>query len=149
MLHVLSTGERRPVTRGYSARYLPTGHVLYSVGVLFGVPFDLQRRQIVGEAVTLVEGIHRSGFGGSGQNFVVSPTGVALYVPGPASHTLDGWHLGWTRGGVSRGRSPDPASGRSRVRRDASRKTGTVAVCQRHRATCQACDVEGSPEQWS
>ena len=37
------------------------------------------------------------------------------------------------RGGFSRGRSPDPTSGRSRVRRDARREAGTVAIRQCHR----------------
>jgi hypothetical protein len=46
------------------------------------------------------------------------------------------------RGSVSRRRSPDSASGWSRVRRDAGREASTVAIRQCRRAGRERCDVE-------
>jgi len=82
--------EKILVKNGNNAQYLLTGHLVYALGgVLFAVPFDLQKLETIGEAVPVVEGIRRGavGVGGSAQ-FSVSRTGTMAYVPGPASLTL-------------------------------------------------------------
>ena len=40
----LKSGERKELFEGDTARYLPTGHIVYALGNnLFAVPFDLER----------------------------------------------------------------------------------------------------------
>ena len=58
----LGSGERKILVRGGSdARYLPTGHLTYSVGNdLFAVPFDLGRLEVTGGPVPLIQGVQRS-----------------------------------------------------------------------------------------
>src|SRR5262249_10518425 len=46
------------VERGADARYVPTGHLVYALaGTLLGVPFDVTRLAVTGEAVPLVENV--------------------------------------------------------------------------------------------
>jgi len=96
----LKSGARKTVVaRGTSARYLPSGHILYAVGgILFAVVFDLQQLEAVGGPVQVVEGVLRT----SGNpliafeaQFGVSPNGSLAYIPGPvnAESQLD---LAWT-----------------------------------------------------
>jgi eukaryotic-like serine/threonine-protein kinase len=43
---------------GSDARYIPSGHIVYTVGnTLFAVPFDLQREEITGTPVSILEGV--------------------------------------------------------------------------------------------
>ncbi len=55
----LSGGEERTVLEGAGAvRYLPTGHLVYGrEGRLFAVPFDLEKRQVTGTAITMPESV--------------------------------------------------------------------------------------------
>ena len=85
----LDGGDRRVLLDGGSdARYLPTGHIVYSLGgVLLAAPFDVARFQITGASMPMVEGVAR-GFGGVGlatSQFSVSDTGTLAYIPGPAA----------------------------------------------------------------
>ena len=59
----LGSAERKTLfTGGADARYLSTGHIVYAVGgVLFAVPFDLRRLEVVGPSVTVVQGVRRAG----------------------------------------------------------------------------------------
>ena len=68
-------------------RYLPTGHLVYALaGNLLAVPFDLDRLEILGGPVPLVEEVsHAVGTGGA--NFDISRDGTLVYLPG----------LGWVR----------------------------------------------------
>ncbi len=78
----LRTGERRVlIERGRSARYVPTGHILYVRDQsLMAVPFDLRRLSVTGPAVTVVDGLSRSGSG----SFTFSATGTLAYIPASA-----------------------------------------------------------------
>ena len=58
----LGGGERKVLVAGGSdGRYLPTGHLVYTLsGVLLGVRFDVNQLAVVGGPVPLVEGVRRS-----------------------------------------------------------------------------------------
>jgi serine/threonine-protein kinase len=78
----LESGELRPLIEGGSfARYSPTGHVVYSTeGMLFAVPFDLDRLQVTGPPRPLpdrVAGMRSSG----GVYFEISREGTLMYLP--------------------------------------------------------------------
>jgi eukaryotic-like serine/threonine-protein kinase len=84
----IKTGERkRLVPGGTDARYLPTGHLVYALGgTLFAVPFDLDRLEVKGGPVPVVEGVRRSPGATSGASqYGVSTNGSLIYVPGPSS----------------------------------------------------------------
>ena len=93
----LTSGERKTLFEGGAdARYLPTGHLVYAVGgSLFAVAFDVQRLEVRGPRVPMVEGVRRSGTNvslGTAQ-FSVSSNGSLVYVPGAVSAQ---WDLGLT-----------------------------------------------------
>ena len=78
----LDTRERRVLIEGGTdARYLPTGHLVYALaGNLLAVPFALDRLEVIGGPVPLVEGVayaRRSG----GANFDISADGMLVYLP--------------------------------------------------------------------
>ncbi|MGE4224146.1 MAG: protein kinase [Vicinamibacterales bacterium] len=54
------TGQRKDLLTGSaSARYVPTGHLVYArSGELVAVPFDLERLEITGPAVRVAEGVN-------------------------------------------------------------------------------------------
>ena len=82
----LASGERRTLIRnGSDARYLPTGHILYSVGsTVYGVAFDLATLTVKGEAVPVVTGVRRASSAAmAATQFSVSSNGSLLYMPGP------------------------------------------------------------------
>jgi Tol biopolymer transport system component len=56
---VLATGERKPIVDpGFDARYLPSGHLVYSDGrSLLAVPFDLDRLEVKAAPVKLVDDV--------------------------------------------------------------------------------------------
>jgi serine/threonine-protein kinase len=79
----LTTGQRKPLVRGSDARYLPTGHLLWTqFGRMLAVAFNPEREEVQGGPVAVVEGVRRSLASGSAQ-LVTSATGVLAYVPGP------------------------------------------------------------------
>jgi eukaryotic-like serine/threonine-protein kinase len=83
----LKSGERKTLVEGGSdGRYVPTGHLLYSVGgVMFAVGFDLRRVQIVGSPVPIVDGVRRSRGATTGTaDLATSDTGTLMYMPGPS-----------------------------------------------------------------
>lgn len=87
MVHSARTGTTKTILRdGSDARYIPTGHLAYMVeGTMMAVPFDLQRLEVTGGAVPVVEGIRRSAPGvGAAAQFALSSTGTLVYIPGPA-----------------------------------------------------------------
>jgi serine/threonine-protein kinase len=85
-----SGAEKTVIRNGNNARFVPTGHLLYAMGgVVFAVPFDLQKLETTGEPVPVMEGIRRGAVGvGGSAHFSVSSTGTLAYVPGPASLSL-------------------------------------------------------------
>ncbi|MCU1238310.1 MAG: serine/threonine protein kinase, partial [Candidatus Solibacter sp.] len=92
----LATGEVRTVyAGGYSARYLPSGHLVFMhEGTLFAARFDLARLQLRGNPVPMVEGIAATA--GSGQ-FSISQTGTLVYLPGQSESGK--WPLAWMTAG--------------------------------------------------
>jgi serine/threonine-protein kinase len=88
--------EYRPLIQGaISARYVPTGHIVFARSeTLWAVPFDLDRQEITGDAAPLVEGVHMGNLG-----FVpygISDNGVLSYVRGVDITTTDqGRNLIW------------------------------------------------------
>jgi len=83
MAQRLDTGERKLLLQGGTfPHYLSTGHLIYSqAGTLMAVPFDLDRLEISGSPVPVIQGI-RSGTRRGGPQFAVSRTGTLAYVPG-------------------------------------------------------------------
>ena len=79
----LKSGARTTlIAAGSAARYVPTGHIVYALGgVLHAAPFDLDRLEVTGASVPIVEGVLRDRATGVAQ-FVFSDSGSLLYVPG-------------------------------------------------------------------
>jgi len=82
----LPNGVRKTLVRGgYFGRYLRSGHLAYvHDGRLFAVPFDLDRLEIHGEPVPVIESIARIVSMGAVQ-FAASDSGIAVYVRGDVS----------------------------------------------------------------
>ena len=78
-------GVAREILRGTMARYVPTGHVVYSTpsGTLLAAPFDVEQLAIAGPAVPLVEGVAVDSTGVA--EFAVSRSGALLYATGIGS----------------------------------------------------------------
>ena len=78
----LDTGKVEVLLEGgTNARYLPTGHIVFSrAGALLAVPFDLERLEPTGDPVTVVEGILMEPEGAA--HFTFSDDGSLAYVPG-------------------------------------------------------------------
>ena len=77
-------GEVRTLLPGAMARYATSGHLVYAAanGTLLGAPFDLERLEVTGPSVGLLEGV--SVGGNSPSRFALSETGTLLYVQGPS-----------------------------------------------------------------
>jgi Tol biopolymer transport system component len=87
----LKSHERKTLIDGGSdARYLPTGHLVFALsGVVFALPFDVERMTPSGSPMPIVEGVRRSRTGTTGYaNFGISNTGSLAYMPGPVSTTV-------------------------------------------------------------
>jgi Tol biopolymer transport system component len=78
----LDTRELRIVVEGGSdGRYIPTGHLVYArSGGLVAVPFDVERLQVTGRQVPIMEGVMTNSLGAA--HFTFSSTGSLIYVPG-------------------------------------------------------------------
>jgi serine/threonine-protein kinase len=85
----LKSGERRVLVNGGSdARYISTGHLIYTLaGTLMAVPFDVKGLAVTGSAVPIVEGILAAGNNTGTSQFSVSENGSLAYIPGDASDT--------------------------------------------------------------
>ena len=85
----LGTGEVRFLLDGTQASYVPTGHLLFHAGEerIRAVPFDIDRLEIVGAEVPVLEGVF-VGPGGSASAFAVSETGTLAYVTGGFERSL-------------------------------------------------------------
>ena len=79
----LDTGERRELVTGSNPHYTASGHLVYGlVGSLMAIPFDLDRLDVRGSPVRVLEGITTKG--GGAANFAVSREGSLIYLPGGA-----------------------------------------------------------------
>jgi Tol biopolymer transport system component len=71
----LESGERKELFAGEFARYLPTGHLVYTFeSNLYAVPFDPVTLEETGGRATIVEGVYIF--------YAISNTGTLVYLPG-------------------------------------------------------------------
>jgi serine/threonine-protein kinase len=78
-----SASQPKVVLRGgYFGRYLASGHLVYiHAGTLFAAPFDLNKLEVIGQSVPVIEGV-ASNSGSAGANFTVSDNGTLVFLPG-------------------------------------------------------------------
>jgi len=78
----LETHEERVLIRGGGTpRYSPTGHIVYGVGgTLRAVLFDLDRLEVTGDPVPVVEGVMTKPTGAT--NFSLAADGSLVYIAG-------------------------------------------------------------------
>jgi serine/threonine protein kinase len=79
----LNTRQKKTlIDGGTSAVYSQSGHIVYArAGKLFAVPFDLQRREVTGTPMEVLDGVMMSGNTGAA-HFSLSDHGDLAYVPG-------------------------------------------------------------------
>lgn len=94
----LENGERRTIHRhGSSARYVPTGHLVYMRGEsLMAVPFDLAQLTVHGSSMPVVDAVITQSTG-SGY-FSFSDDGCLVYLTGEAREIIQ--RLVWSADGV-------------------------------------------------
>jgi serine/threonine-protein kinase len=83
----IRSGERKVLVRGgYFAGYVPTGHLVYvHEGRMLAAPFDVERLELRGQAVPVVEGIATSeSFGGA--QFSIGGNGTWCTCPAGSRH---------------------------------------------------------------
>ncbi len=93
----LATSEIRELIRGgFRPRYVSTGHVLFARdGDLWAAPFDLDRLEITGPEVPVVQNVQQTGFQG-GAAYAFSDDGVLMYLLGSeVSSEVGGRSLLW------------------------------------------------------
>ncbi len=85
----LETGEHRVILEGgMSARYCPTGHIVFCRhSAVYTAPFDLGTLQVTGSSVPVLEGVETDSEDGSG-HISISDNGSLLYVPDDAGQML-------------------------------------------------------------
>ena len=81
----LDTGAQHPVAQGGSARYVPTGHLVYArAGGLYAVRFDAARLAAIGAPVKVAEAVITHPNSGAAQ-FAISETGTLVYAAGDST----------------------------------------------------------------
>jgi serine/threonine-protein kinase len=92
MVQSLKSGERKELLEGDTARYLPTGHIVYAVkNSLFAVPFDPDKLQVTGGPVSMIESVQR--VGDYAPQIAVSDSGTLVYISGTAESVALGRNL--------------------------------------------------------
>ena len=116
----VTTDERTVlIDGGRDGRYVPTGHLLYTLnGALVAVRFDVGSRMVSGAPVPLVEGVRESTGNLGAAQFSVSSNGSLVYIPAPGELLLT-----WvSRDGTEESLPlPPRAYGRPRVSPDGTR----------------------------
>lgn len=70
------------IERGYDARYVPTGHLLFArSGNVHAVSFDLDRREVTGEPVAITSSVAMDSLFFQAQ-YAISDNGTFVYIPG-------------------------------------------------------------------
>jgi serine/threonine-protein kinase len=84
----LATGAYRTLVQGVMAKYAPTGHLVYVTadGALLAAPFALDRMEVTGDAVALLEGLGVRNFGSV--DLSIAGDGTLAYVTGSSSGGL-------------------------------------------------------------
>jgi serine/threonine protein kinase/Tol biopolymer transport system component len=82
-VQLVRTGEQRELIQGGThPRYVPPGYLAYAQGGnLMAAPFDVQRLEVTGAAVPVVQEVMQSPVSGAAQ-YSVSATGSLVYVSG-------------------------------------------------------------------
>jgi serine/threonine-protein kinase len=85
----LRSGKWRVLVEGGSgAEYVDTGHLLYVSGnTLHAVPFDLDRLELTGNAVPLLEDVAVGRAGRGAPQYAISPTGTLVYARASAAQS--------------------------------------------------------------
>ena len=107
-VHSLATGERRDLLDGGThPRYSSSGHLIYARdGNLIAVPFDPQNLRVLGDPVTVVEGVVQAPLTGAAQ-YSISSNGSLIYVPASVQATER--NLVWvTRNGTEQSLTTEP-----------------------------------------
>ena len=79
VLSLEADAKKEVIASGVDARYLPTGHVLYSIeDVLYAIGFDATSLSVTSGPVAILEGIWNAG----SPNYAVSSEGTLVYVRG-------------------------------------------------------------------
>jgi serine/threonine protein kinase/Tol biopolymer transport system component len=90
----LPGGEPKVLVRGgFYGRYVSSGHLLYMHdGTMLAAPMNLERLELTGPSVEVVENVSGASNNGNAQ-FAVSDSGTAVYVPedGPSPSTSIQW----------------------------------------------------------
>jgi serine/threonine-protein kinase len=77
----LETGELKILLQGTRPHYAPSGHLIFArEGALMGTRFDLERLEVTGDAVPIIEDMRWSP--GAAVDFDLSENGTLVYVPG-------------------------------------------------------------------
>ena len=126
---VTAGGRKVVINGGRDARYLPTGHLVYGLdGVILGVPFDLDSREVTGGPVSLIDGVAAAEGSRSGaMQVAVANNGSLVYVPG--SGGTDYLSLVWVDrdGNATVISAPPRAYGTPRVSPDGTRIAVDIA----------------------
>lgn len=90
----LKTGQWRVVQQGgYFGRYLPSGHLVYlHQDTLFAVAFDIDRLEVRGKPIPVLENVSANTDFGAGQ-YDFAQNGTFVYRSGKSSRT--GWPIAW------------------------------------------------------
>jgi serine/threonine-protein kinase len=104
----LPSGERHDlVASGSHPRYARSGHLIYArQGTLFAAPFDLDRLEVTGASVPMIEGVLQFELNGNA-NYSVSETGTLVYLSGSVAATPN--RLVWVRRDGTEQSLPAPA----------------------------------------
>jgi serine/threonine protein kinase/Tol biopolymer transport system component len=82
VMQSLKSAKRTVLFAGHRPQYFPTGHLVYGSGNnnLFAIPFDLDRLEVIGGPVPVVEGVWRRPEGAP--QYAISDSGTLVYIPG-------------------------------------------------------------------
>jgi serine/threonine-protein kinase len=92
MVQPLKSGDPKELLPGSIVRYLPIGYIIYwppDINTLFAVPFNLDRLEVAGEPVSLLEDVAVAD---------ISDSGTLVYIPAPPrtkARIADGRTLVW------------------------------------------------------
>ena len=132
VVETLATAERKLlIESAYDARYVASGHLVFARDeAILAVPFDLQRLEVTGPPVTLVEPVAGKPLDGNG-GYRLSTNGTLAFLPQPS---LDGRTLTWVERTGAETPLPIPARAFSspRVSPDGTRLAFAVAEAGRH-----------------
>jgi eukaryotic-like serine/threonine-protein kinase len=81
VIQSLKSGERKILGEGDDARFVATGHIVYTVGsTLLAAPFDVRKLQLTGGAVPFFEDVMGSSNSHTAQ-FSIASNGSMVYIP--------------------------------------------------------------------